>query len=63
MQTVFFFKKKKPFNINNFFSNLNSNKKKIVKDIKSLGKSKKLDLTFFDSIKYKSQALTTKASY
>ena len=29
MQTVFFFKRKKPFNINNFFSDLNSNKKKI----------------------------------
>ena len=63
MQTIFFFKKKKPLNISNLLSNSNSNNKKIIQNVRTLSKSKKLDLTFFDSIRYKTQASTTKASY
>ncbi len=63
METRIFFKKKKIFFINNFFPTLDLKKKAKINGIKTLNKSKKLDLTFFDSIKYKSQALNTKASY
>ena len=62
MQTIFFFKKKKSFNFSNLLSNSNSNNKKIIQNVRTLSKSKKLDLTFFDSIRYKTQASTTKAS-
>ena len=61
LSTVFF--KKKFFHANALFSQLKLSKKLKINDVKTLKKSKKLDLTFFDSIKYKSQALTTKASY
>ncbi|MFL2852872.1 MAG: UDP-3-O-(3-hydroxymyristoyl)glucosamine N-acyltransferase [Candidatus Pelagibacter sp.] len=63
MKTVFFLKKKKDLFIHDFFPNLSFDKKKKFKDIKTLEHSNKLDLTFFDSIKYKSQALNTRASY
>ena len=62
MRTVIFFKKKKPIYINNFFPNFDT-KKVEFKQIKTLNKSNKLDLTFFDSIKYKEQAQNTKASF
>ena len=62
MRTVIFFKKKKPIYINNFFPNFDT-KKVEFKQIKTLNKSNKLDLTFFDSIKYKEQAQNTKARY
>ena len=61
LPTVFF--KKKSFLASALFSDLKLNKKFKINDVKTLKNSKKLDLTFFDSIKYKSQALTTKASY
>ena len=39
-------------------------KKKVkFNQIKTLNKSNKQDLTFFDSIKYKEQAINTKASF
>lgn len=63
MKTVFFFKKKKLHFIKNFFPNLSLDKKKIFKNVKTLEQAKEFDLTFFDSVKYKSQASTTKASY
>ena len=63
MRTVIFFKKKKPLYINNFFPNFNSKKKIEFDQIKTLNNSNKGDLTFFDSIKYKEHAQTTKASY
>ncbi len=63
MKTVFFFKKKKLHFIKSFFPNLNLDKNKIFKNVKTLEQSKEFDLTFFDSVKYKSQASTTKASY
>jgi UDP-3-O-[3-hydroxymyristoyl] glucosamine N-acyltransferase len=61
MRTVYFFKKKKNLSLNIFFPNLNKNSK--FNEINTLNKSKKFDLSFFDSIKYKSQAINTKASY
>ncbi len=63
MRTVFFFKKKKPLYINNFFPNFDIKKKVKFNQIKTLNKSNKQDLTFFDSIKYKEQAINTKASF
>ena len=61
LSTVFF--KKKSSLINNLFSDLKLKKNIKIKNIKTLLKSKKFDLTFFDSIKYKSHASNTKASY
>jgi UDP-3-O-[3-hydroxymyristoyl] glucosamine N-acyltransferase len=61
LPTVFF--KKKSCLINALFSDLKSRKNIKINDVKTLRKSKKFDLTFFDSIKYKSHASTTKASY
>ncbi len=63
MSEVTFFKKKKTFNINDLFPNLNYKNKIFIENIKTLNKSNKNDLTFFDSIKYKSFALSTKASF
>ena len=62
MQSIVFFKKKSLF-INSIFLNYKSKKNIKIKEIKTLKRSKKFDLTFFDSIKYKSQASTTKASF
>ena len=61
LPTVFF--KKKFCLINALFSDLKSRKNIKINNVKTLRKSKKFDLTFFDSIKYKSHASTTKASY
>ena len=63
MRTVIFFKKKKPLYINNFFPNFDAKKKIEFDQIKTLNKSNKQDLTFFDSMKYKDQAQNTKASF
>ena len=61
MSLNLFFKKKKIL-INNVFKKYNLKKNFIINDIKSLSKSQKNDLTFFDSVKYKSEAIKTKAS-
>ena len=63
MATVIFFQKKKNIHLNNFFPNSNLLKNCKFKEIKTLRKSKKYDLSFFESINYKSEAITTKASY
>tara|TARA_B100001057_G_C22829464_1_gene942797 strand:- start:750 stop:1709 length:960 start_codon:yes stop_codon:yes gene_type:complete len=60
---VTFFKKKNSNNINKFFPNLNLKKNSKLNEIKTLDKAKKFDLTFFDSVKYKNNALNTKGSY
>ena len=62
MLTTVFFKKKSCL-INALFSDLKLSKNIKINDVKTLRKSKKFDLTFFDSIKYKSHASITKASY
>ena len=59
--TVFF--KKKSYLIDFLFPGFKSKKNIKINDVKILKKAKKFDLTFFDSIKYKSHALNTKASY
>ena len=59
MQSIFFFKKNK-IQIKKIFKNLKKNF--IINSVKSLDKAKKNDLTFFDSIKYKTLATKTKAS-
>ena len=63
MKAVTFFKKRKNYFINDFFPNLKLKKKSKINEVKPLNKSGKFDLTFFDSIKYKSIARNTKASY
>ena len=62
MLSIVFFKKKSCL-INTLFSDLKSKKNIKINNVKTLKKSKKFDLTFFDSIKYKSHASITKASY
>ena len=63
MSKNIFFEQKGPFLINKLFpNNLLKNKIKI-KDIKTLDKASKEDLTFFDSINYKDLAINTKASF
>ena len=61
MKLPVFFKKEKSISINKIFPKVKSNVK--INNIATLNKSKKFDLTFFDSIKYKSFALKTKASF
>ena len=61
MKLPVFFKKEKSISINRLFPKVKSNTK--INDVVTLNKSKKFDLTFFDSIKYKSFALNTKASF
>tara|TARA_X000001036_G_scaffold272236_1_gene252775 strand:+ start:4395 stop:5357 length:963 start_codon:yes stop_codon:yes gene_type:complete len=61
MKLPFFFKKKKSISISKIFPKIKSNIK--INDITTLNKSKKFDLTFFDSIRYKPFALRTKASF
>ena len=56
-----FFKKTKNISINDLFPKLKYKNK--INDIKTLSNASKQDLTFFDSIKYKSDALNTKASF
>jgi len=63
MKSHVFFKINKSFSISKIFPNLKLEKKAIIKNIKTLDKSSKFDLTFFDSSKYKSSASSTKASY
>ena len=63
MKTLKFFKKKKDFTINSLFPHLKLNKNIKINDINTLDKSNKFDLTFFDSLRYKSLALNTKASF
>ncbi len=63
MQNITFFKKKKNYLLKDFFPNFKSKEKCKINNVKPLDKSKQYDLTFFDSIKYKSIANETKASY
>ena len=61
--TIINFFKKKPVKISKLFPNINFKKNLSISNINSLRHAKKNDLTFFDSIKYKSLALKTKASF
>ena len=63
MKLPFFFKKKKSLSITTIFPDKNIRNNIKINDIKTLYNSKKFDLTFFDSVKYKSFALKTKASF
>ena len=63
MKSPTFFKKKKFLTINSLFPKLKDKKNLKIVDIRILEKSEKNHLTFFDSIKYKNKALSTKASY
>ncbi len=62
MKSSIFFTKKK-LSVNKLFPNLKFKKKLEFNNILPLNKSKKFDITFFDSIRYKSLASVTKASY
>ena len=61
MKLPFFFKKKKSIDLKKIYPKIKKNSK--FNDVRTLEKSNKFDLTFFDSIKYKSHALKTKASF
>ena len=56
-----FFFKKKDFKIKSLYKKLSIKNNFIINDIKPLHEAGAKDLSFFDSIKYKSIALTTKA--
>ena len=60
MDSNFFFKKKK-LKVEKIFPNLSFKKNIIINDIKPLHNAKNNDLTFFESIKYKDQAINTNA--
>ncbi len=62
MKIINFFENK-PVKINKLFQNKTFKNNILIKNIKSLNNAKKNDLTFFDSIKYKSIASKTKASF
>ena len=61
MNSSFFFEKKN-IKIDKVFPNIKFKKNFIINDIKPLHLAEKNDLTFFDSIKYKSSAEDTKAA-
>lgn len=58
MSSRSFFKKKK-IKLSNLFLNISKKNDFIISEVKPLHTAKKLDLTFFDNIKYKSVALNT----
>lgn len=60
MSLNFFFKKKN-LKLNKIFPKINKKTNFLIRDIKPLHLAQKNEITFFDSIKYKSQATTTKA--
>ena len=61
MNSNFFFKKK-TFKLSKIFSSHKFNKDFIINNVKPLNTANKNDLTFFDSPRYKEQALKTNAS-
>ena len=61
MNSIFFFKKNK-IQIKKIFKDFKLKKKFIINNVVPLNKAKQNDLTFFDSLKYKSLATNTKAS-
>ena len=61
MNSNIFFKKKN-IKFNQIFSKAKINKNFIINDVKPLPIAKKNEITFFDSIKYKNEAINTKAS-
>ena len=61
--TIINFFEKKSYKIADLFPKTKFKNNKIVSNIKSLKFAKKNELTFFDSIKYKSLALNTQASF
>ena len=60
MTSNIFFEKKK-ISLKKIFKNLKFKKNFVINNIQPLSKSKKNDLSFFDSIKYKSEAANTRA--
>ena len=63
MSKNIFFERQGPFNIKDLFKDHESLKKVEVKDVKTLSQSAINDISFFESIKYKQEAINTKASY
>ena len=60
MKSIFFLKKKN-FKLDKLFPSNKIEDNLLINDIKSLLDAKKTDLSFFDSIKYKSEAGKTNA--
>jgi UDP-3-O-[3-hydroxymyristoyl] glucosamine N-acyltransferase len=63
MKPPVFFKINKSYSLNKIFPNQKFKNNFKILNIRTLKNSEKFDLTFFDSSKYKSQALTTNATY
>ena len=61
MSSNFFLQKK--VQVKDIFSKFNIKKNFKVRDVKSLHLAKKTDISFFDSIKYKSDAFLLKQAY
>ncbi len=61
MQSIFFFKKKK-YKIQKIFPKVKVKKNFTIKSVSPLHSAQINDITFFDSIKYRENALNTKAS-
>ena len=59
MKSIFFFKKKK-IKIKKLFPDIKKNDF-FIENVKPLNTAKKKDISFFDSIKYKSSAVKTNA--
>ena len=62
MKSNFFFSKKN-YKFNQLYPKIKKKKNFLINDIKPLYSAQKNDITFFDSIKYKDIALTTKAGF
>ena len=63
MKPLNFFKKENSLSIHSLFPGIKFKKNSKFNEVKTLENSKKLDITFFDSLKYKELASETKASY
>ena len=62
MLNINFFKPQGPFNLEDLTENAFSNEGIKIFDIKTLENASNKDITFLNSPKYKSQAITTKAA-
>ncbi|MFL2889384.1 MAG: UDP-3-O-(3-hydroxymyristoyl)glucosamine N-acyltransferase [Pelagibacteraceae bacterium] len=63
MSNNVFFENKGPFSIKDLFPAKNIEKNTKILDVKTLDKSKESEITFFDSIRYKNNAILTKAPF
>jgi|TARA_B100001093_G_scaffold278640_1_gene266305 UDP-3-O-[3-hydroxymyristoyl] glucosamine N-acyltransferase len=63
MSKNIFFERQGPFDVKDLFKNYEILKNSEINDVKTLSQSTINDISFFESIKYKEEAINTKASY